>query len=246
MTAGYQLMDQPARPLSSYAGLYREISDSSSETTLVKIKALVDPDLTVDVQANQDGSLSIWGRSYLPVEPDLFIGSGSNDYIYFSAGTEGQAGYLHAARTAFRRLSWLETPAVQLVLAGLAGMFFLLLGAVTLVKMLQGKARGYGLAGLISGLNLLFLAGLAVLLVPVATGGDIWQFSFAPSLALRLVLVLPLITLALSFVLLAANLLSWYKDGHSRGLRLINTLVLLGTAAWMVFLYTWNLIGWQF
>lgn len=79
-----------------------------------------------------------------------------------------------------------------------------------------------------------------------ATGGDIWQFSFAPSWELRLVLALPLVTLPLSAGLLFETIASWRKGTLSIGQRVFNTLVLSGATAWLLFLDTWNLLGWRF
>ena len=168
------------------------------------------------------------------------------DFICFSGEAGKPAEYLYQARTAYRRIPWLETPAVQYGLAGFAVLVFVLGVLVTSVKLLRRNARGYRLAGLISGLNLVFLVSLRVILLPVATGGGIWQFSFAPSLQLRMALALPLAALPLAAGLLFTTIQSWREGSQSVAQSVFNTMLLAGLAAWLVFLQTWNLLGWRF
>ncbi len=246
LSVRYQPASDLEAPTARYDGLYRKISDETSETSLVKIQALVDPDLTVQVKTGANGSLQIWGRTYSAIEPDLFLGSGPNDLIYFSGEAEGPAEYLFQERTAYQRVRGLENPAVQTGLAGFGIVVFILTILVMAVRLWQRKARGYLLAGLIAGVNLVFLGGLGMLLWPVATGGDLWQFSFPPSAALRLVLFLPLATLPLTAGLLVATIAGWRRSGQPRFQRWFNPMVLAGTAAWLIFLNTWNLLGWRF
>jgi len=77
-------------------------------------------------------------------------------------------------------------------------------------------------------------------------GGDIWQFSFAPSLQLRMALALPLAALPLASGLLFTTIQSWREGSQSVAQSVFNTMVLAGLAAWLVFLQTWNLLGWRF
>ena len=102
------------------------------------------------------------------------------------------------------------------------------------------------LAGSISAINLLFVVSLVVILLPVATGGDKWQFSLEPSLVLQALLAIPLLTGQLSIVLLVKTGIDWGRERSNAGLILLNTMVLAGIWGFTYFLHTWNLLGWRF
>ena len=231
---------------SDYAGVYQQVSDNTSETTLVQVQALVDPDLWVAVGANPDGTLDIWGKRYVEVEPGVFQDPAAGGLVSFETGDQGRAGFLFSERTAYQRVAWMETPSVQLGLLGFAILVFLS-GLIALgFGFFRGNASARLLSGAVSAFNLIFLVGLAALLMPVATGGDIWQFSFEPSLQLRLVLAIPLVTTLLAAGLLVETVVAWWKDRASLGTRLHNSFVLIAGAAFLYFLNTWNLLGWRF
>jgi hypothetical protein len=94
------------------------------------------------------------------------------------------------------------------------------------------------LSGAISILNIVFLVALGLLLLPVATGGDIWQFSLEPSLELRLVLLFPLISSILATILFAGTVINWRKVQHSTFTRFYNISVLIGAGLYINFLHT--------
>jgi hypothetical protein len=94
--------------------------------------------------------------------------------------------------------------------------------------------------------NLVFLVVMGFLMLPVATGGDIWQFSMPPSAPLRITLALPVITSGLAAVAMADTAAAWIKGRSSIFTRLTNSLSLAGAAAFLYFLHTWNLLGWRF
>ena len=212
----------------------------------MQVQALFDPDLWVSVSAHPDGTLQIWGKRYVEVEPGLFQESGSGGLVDFEVGEHGPAAFLFSERTAYRRTAWVETPPVQLGLLGFAALVFFSSLVALVFALLRGEASARLLSGTVSALNLVFLVALGAILMPVASGGDIWQFSFAPSLQLRLALVLPGITTLLAAALLAETMLAWRRGRYSLGTRLHNSLVLIAVAAFLYFLNTWNLLGWRF
>lgn len=164
----------------------------------------------------------------------------------FETGEHGGANFLFNERTAYQRIAWTETPSVQLGLLGFAILVFLS-GLIALgFGFFRGNAFAHLLSAAVSAFNLIFLIGLTALLMPVATGGDIWQFSFEPSLQLRLVLAIPVITTLLAAGLLVETVVAWWKDRFSLAARLHNSLVLIAAAAFLYFLSTWNLLGWRF
>jgi CubicO group peptidase (beta-lactamase class C family) len=244
---------KPLRPLSDtgerasdYAAIYQQVSDSTSETTLVQVQALVDPDLWVAVGANPDGTLDIWGKRYVEVEPDVFQDPAAGGLVSFETGEHGQANFLFNERTAYQRIAWTETPSVQLGLLGFAILVFISSLIALGFGFFRGNASARLLSGVVSALNLVFLVGLAALLMPVATGGDIWQFSFEPSLQLRLVLAIPVATALLAAGLVVETIVAWWKDRPSLSARLHNSLVLIAAVVFFYFLSTWNLLGWRF
>ncbi|HZD58245.1 MAG TPA: serine hydrolase [Anaerolineales bacterium] len=231
---------------SDYAGIYQQISDNTSETTIVQVQALVDPDLWASVGANADGSLDIWGRRYVEVEPGVFQDPAAGGLLSFEIGDQGKANFLFDERTAYRRQALMETPSLQLGLLGFAILVFLS-GLILLgFGLFRENVSARLLPGVVSALNLIFLVGLAALLMPVATGGDLWQFSFEPSIQLRLVLGIPVITALLAAGLLVETVAAWRQGRYDLTARLHNSLVLIAVVAFLYFLNTWNLLGWRF
>ncbi len=225
------------------AGYYREVSDQTSKTTLVQVQALVNPDLWLRVQANADGSLQVGSQRHIQVEPGLYRSAGGG-YLLFELDEAGQARYLFLSRTPYERVAWFELPSVQLGVLAFA-VLALLAGIVLAVAALLRGKNGWLLPGLAAVLPLASLLGLAWLMLPVATGGDRWQFTFEPSFTLRLVLALPLLASLGSGALLAQSLLAW-RAGESAPDPLLRGLLWAGTAALLFFLNTWNLLGWRF
>ncbi len=125
-------------------------------------------------------------------------------------------------------------------------MIFLASLVVWVTGLRRGKTRGGILSALVSGLNILFLVSLVGVLMPVASGGDIWQFSFEPSLQLRVILALPVLSSILAASLLARTLLAWWRGSFRLAVQVQDSLILLAMVALLYFLNTWNLLGWRF
>jgi hypothetical protein len=136
-------------------------------------------------------------------------GSSINSISKFELDGSGRATHLYQARTAYERVPWHQTPPAQLGLLALTVLVFLSAAVAWLIAVVRRRASGCWLSGLVGSLNLLFLAGLVTIMAPAATGGDIWQFFFAPSLPFLLVLSIPLATVALTLVVTALH-------GHGR------------------------------
>ncbi len=191
------------------------------------------------------GGVQISDQSNTPVDHLLFE-STSGGYTVFELDEAGRATFLFQARTPYERVSWLVAPSTQLGIFGFSLLVFLAVTIVFAVSLLGRRSSGMALAGLVAALNLLFVIGLAIVMLPVATGGDIWQFSLEPSLALRAVLAIPLVTSLMSLGLLA-KIFADCRWGRSNARAvLVNTLVLASMLAFLFFLHTWNLLGWRF
>lgn len=228
---------------SRYAGHYRELIDYS-DRSLEKIQALMN---YVQVSANDDGGLNLFGSRMVEVEPGLYQATDDGDYAAFAQDSEGRVTYLFAYRTAFARIPWYETTPVQEGLLGFAVVVFLSGAMAWFVALLRRQAAGRWVSGLVSILNLVFLVGLGILFMPVFASPDpAWEFTFAPSPALWVLLAVPLLTSGLVGILLVTNLLGWWNRQRSTLTRVHNSLVLLGGMAFIFFLDTWNLLGFRF
>jgi CubicO group peptidase (beta-lactamase class C family) len=230
----------------NYTGSYLELSDQTSHTTIVKVQALMDPDLWLQVSAAPSGGLQLGDQHYTPVDEVLFKDTSSGGYTAFELDKSGRANFLMQGRFVNQRVSWIETPTAQLAIIGTALLFFLTAALMTTVSILRGRSQGLLLAGSVSVLNLLFVVGLVIVMLPVATGGDKWQFSLEPSLALRAILAVPLLTTLISLALLVKTIIVWRRGSSSPVTRLLNTLLLFGMVGFLFFLHTWNLLGWKF
>jgi hypothetical protein len=200
-----------------------------------------------EVTANPEGSLQINGQGpLLEVDPGVFRWASSGSVNRFELDTSGPTTHLYQKRTAYERVPWLQTPPAQLGLLALTVLVFLSAAIAWLVSVVRRQASGRWLSGLVGSMNLLFLGGLVAIMAPAATGGDIWQFFFAPSLPLLLVLSIPLGTVVLTVALTVHTV----RDciGGRRGLftRLHNSLVIVAAVAFLYFLHTWNLLGYRF
>lgn len=228
---------------SRYAGHYRELIDYS-DRSLEKVQALMN---YVQVSANDDGSLNLFGSRMVEVEPGLYQATDDGDYAAFTQDSEGRVTYLFAYRTAYARIPWHETTPVQVGLLGFAVVVFLSGAIAWFVALFKRQAAGRWVSGLVSTLNLAFLLGFGVLFMPVFASPDPpWQFTFAPSPALWVLLAVPLLTSGLLGVLLVTNILGWWNRRGPALARAHNTLVLLGGMAFIFFLDTWNLLGFRF
>jgi hypothetical protein len=230
----------------AYEGIYTQLSDQTSQTTIVQVQALLDPDQWLQVRANDDGSLLVNSQHHVPVDSVLFKNTSSGGYTAFELEESGDAKYLFQARFPYRRVSWIMAPNVQLSILGVSLLIFLAASVFTAIQVLRRRGRSALLPGGISALNLLFVISLVIIMLPVATGGDKWQFSFEPSLALRSVLLIPLVTGMLASGLLVKTMIDWRQGKGSRITGWVSILVLVGITIFLFFLDTWNLLGWRF
>ena len=75
----------------NYSGSYLEVSDQTSHTTIVKVQALLNPDLWLDVKATPSGGLQAGGDHHIPVDPILFRNTTSGGYTAFELEEGGKA-----------------------------------------------------------------------------------------------------------------------------------------------------------
>ena len=225
--------------LDRYDGYYVELNDYSANS-LEKVKSLMEQEhVTVSEHGLYDGNL-------VHVGENLFQWRSSGNYVAFREDDQGIITHMFYARTAAMRVPWHETFPVQMSLLGFSLITFLSAMIGWLVTGLKGRGKLYRLSGSLILVYIAFLIGLGLLLGPVFTGADPpWVFSFAPPVELLVLLVLPLVGIALTLGLAWQMFKSWTESQGGRFVRIHNTLVLLASLGFLLFLNTWNLLGYQ-
>ncbi len=243
--------DQPLRQeiplrdpqeMGRYAGYYVEMIDYS-DRSIEKVRSLMEQ---TQVTVNEQGQLKLYGNALLRVDENLFQWNDTGNYVAFLEDEKGQIDYMFYARTALRRVPWHETFPVQMSILGFSLAMFLTALVGWLVAGFKRQGRSYGVSGSLSLLYASFLTGLGLLLAPVFAGADPpWAFSFAPPVALLVLLALPLVGAALTLILAWQVSRSWKDRQAGWFVRVHNTLILVASLAFLFFLNTWNLLGYR-
>lgn len=218
-----------------FTGYYREVQ-AYSHDTFQKLASLMNQ---FPVRA-EDGGLAVFGRTYVAVAPQLFQSKNGESTIAFRQ-TDDQDTYLFAGAGANVRVPWYEAQPVQL---GLVGWFLLAFLSMLLVALLWrtapvGLRSTLALTGL---LNMLFLVGIAIALLQM----DPWQFAYGPPPVVIGLLALPLVTLALTVVLVGFIVAGWRGHGWGWTTQLYTALVSVTALAFPLFLNFWNLLGFRY
>ena len=214
------------------------------------------------VRAHPDGSLTLTYPSLLgelsshwvEVEPGLFQNQASGQYLAYRENGRGRVTHIYTKITeegVLERVSWYETLVFQAALLGFVVLTFgsaLIVCGVDTVKRIRSARRDRRadrspapwLSGLLAGLGLLFLIGLA--------------FSVVQSMAVRApevppymlgLLILPLTAIVLTLALLVYALLAWVHRRGSLLERIYSSVVVLAGAAFVWFAWYWNLLGFK-
>ncbi|MFO7584880.1 MAG: serine hydrolase [Anaerolineales bacterium] len=207
--------------------------------------------------ANPDGSLTLHpGGGFAPtshwleVEPGHFQQLDGNGVMVFHSDENHDIQrmfYSHAHAVAFTRLSWYQTTPFHLGLLFTTVLIFL---STSIVGVSKFSRKGqiaretltmYRLAALIGLLNLLFIVGLAWLLLTQS-----FALIFGPTFIHYLILALPLPTIPLTLALLLFIVRAWHNLLRQKMTLAYNSLVFGAAIAFLWFLYYWNLLGFQF
>jgi len=190
---------------------------------------------------------------YFPVEPLIFQSpSAPDDRIAFREEKEGKISYMFLGPLAFEKLPWYETMATQTSFA----MSFMLVFLITTLALPlarwrsrrkdQESPRASKLLRLATWssafLNLIFLAGLSVILIRMMATGDF----FHVPVSLKILLVIPLLTTALAAALLLLNAAAWRRPSAGLGVRMAYGLYALCAVAFIPYLLYWNMIGFNY
>jgi len=155
---------------------------------------------------------------------------------------------------AFTKLAWYDTPTFHALLLAICLLLFLsalLLWPLGFLRRLRRKHEGrqrFGapslihiLAWVVSGLDIVFVAGLILLIVNDPNG---IEFSIPP--ALVALLILALVSSFLTIGVISSTVIIWWRHFWSRAQRIHYTLIALAALAFVVELAYWNLLGFHF
>lgn len=235
------------------AGYYQ--NDMYSRHTLEKLGLLVDWAPAVHIVPGRGDTLRLYPEqsTWTAVGPLAFKRVDRNDYLAFVQEDGGRNTYMIRDDdvSRYRKLARHENVGFQWKLIGCffgAFLFVLLSGAAAyLVRRFRKSGpqkAGLALAvpALISLLNLAFLVGVGAFFARA----DNWTFVYGMPLALKLLLVLPLVSGLLTLALPVLGYLVWRRRQGFLPERLVYTSAIGLAFAFLVFLDYWNLLGFKF
>jgi hypothetical protein len=259
----------PARPSGDaprLPGFYRwsrfghtSIDKAISPLSLLQWRIRPKPDgsVTLVYPSMLGGQTSRW----MEVEPGLFQNQANGNYLVFDEDSRGRITHIYVKITeegVLERVAWYETLTFQASVLVLMALVF----TTVLVARLVGGVRrvlcahrdqqavrlsggrylrlATWLSGLLSGLSLLFLAGLAL---TVSQSMSV-RAPQVPSYMLGLLLI-PLIALPLTSSMLALTLLAWKNRYGSLLGRAHYSLATLAGLGFVWFTWYWNLLGYR-
>lgn len=196
------------------------------------------------VTASQEGFLLTRGlggpQRWVEVEPLVFREAGGQDILVFRTDSRGRVTHMfpgNGASMGYVKLPWYACPEFQVpLLVALAALF---LSSLALRPWGQGGVMGLArwLAVAVSGLNILFLIGLAAALSDMRS---IVYYGLTP--LLRVVLLVPWLSLALAAGVLMCMALGWIRGYGTVAGRVHYTLLSLAALVFLWQLRFWNLL----
>jgi hypothetical protein len=246
----------------SFAGVYWP--SRRSDTTWRKLIEMVDP---LRVEADGRGNLTIRGlttfdsaprdyQRWVQVAPYVFRETSGSDTAVFQTGPRGEVTRLvigNLPEIAFIKKPWYESPELHFSILALCLAVFISAVAAPPVTALVRRLRkqpppqepalaksGPWFAAVLAALNLVFIVGLALVLVNFA--GDP---NDRPS-ALVALLILPLFATGLAVQFAFFLIYAWRRRFWDLATRLHLSLVAIVLLLFPVWLNHWNLLGLQF
>ena len=211
------------------------------------------------VQPTPDGNilLSTIGtkpRQYIPFKPTVFRELNGQNTAVFKQDEANEKIYLFlsaAPEIASIKLTWVETPFFHLVVLVITILSFIstvfwplgtLRRKICRRNPVYSPAPKYarGIAGLMSGLFILFLVGF------VAVMSDYEKFLFGIPLLLKILLILPLIAAVCTLGVLFFMISAWIRHYWDICSRIHYTFVFIAAFVFFWFLNCWNLLGFHF
>jgi hypothetical protein len=241
-----------------FVGSYNTIN---TYTTLVKIGGLFGLGYPVEISDSGDGTLlfSMSGSEwrFVEVEPLYFRQVGGPFAIVFREDERGRITHLFTdlmPQYAEIKLAWYETPGFNMALALGCVLIFLSMIPVAAIRAIRNRrlsgdqkpAPGGARVALwiilgICVLNLLFLVGMV--------WGVLWgtpNILLAPSLIIKIVLGLGVLSAVLTAGALAYMVLAWKNSYWGIAFRAYFALVTVAAVAFVWFMNYWNLLSWRY
>jgi hypothetical protein len=219
-----------AQRVARYVGHYQTADASYHNFT--QIAALLN---YVDVWDNQNGTITIFGTPLVEVEPLVFQDTQNpRFFVVFIENKRGDVEYLSLGGTgSYRKSAWYET-------INFIGGFLAVVSLIFLSALLTWpfSRRSHWLVWVVSLLNLMFLAGMALLL---SKSDYILLYKTIP-LAWKTVLVLPWFSLIGTIGLIAVLFSQWSKPSLHRRNKIFTAVVTTGSIAFLWLIFYWHMI----
>lgn len=227
--------------LHRYTGRYRELIGYASGS-FEKVSTLINQ---VQVTANGEGGLELFGDAWQPVGPGRFQRE-NGDYAVFDAGDGGPVTAFYYQRTSYLRVPWYEAMPLQFGLVGLSVLGSLIALALALSASRANVPGLHMMTALSATTNLAFVIGFGLFMLhALGSGEPPWDLLYGPLPILLLLLSLPLLALLLTLSLVCTALFRRRSIGAGKPVAALLVLV-LSTSALTFFAHTWNLLGFHF
>ena len=181
---------------------------------------------------------------YLEIEPGLFQEAQGPRRAVFREDEKGRITHLLIDLAAYERLPWYETSALHQALFDNWGFVWAAMIVLWLVTLLVRRLlRKPALDPLLRNAHWL-LAGVGVLNIGflLSLDGAFWM----SQTIMKAMLILPLMSLALTLGAVATVGMLWLRKGASVLEQIYVTLAVLQAVLFLVFLNHWNLVGFRF
>ncbi len=239
--------DDFASRASRFTGSYQHVRHSRH--TIEKVGILRSGQTYVS--ANEDGTLNIYRARFAEVEPLVFRRVDGFERAAFRQDRSGKITHLFFDQDAFEKIPWHQSNLVQQLLLWSFMIAFVssflgwsdsspawTLDRAPIPVSLQARWARYYLE-LVSGMNILSMAGLVVLFLTTSAG----EMSFGLPRAVRVLLYVPMASSALAVGLPAISAVAWMKGLWSFGRRLHFSIVSAAAVGFIPWLSHWNLLG---
>ncbi|MCP5009077.1 MAG: beta-lactamase family protein [Aestuariibacter sp.] len=238
-----QAIPLSAAEAQKYDGYYLEIL-GYSDSSLEKVNFLFNQS---KVTPQADGTLELWNSSLIPVAPDQFQWADGERQVVFETDANGEVSHLLVNRTPYLKLPWYQVLPVQLGILGGSLLLFIVGIILWIVASRNGNGGQMGIAAAVSGLNLLFVIGLALFMLTLVGGSEPpWDLFYGAPTTLLVLLVIPIVTALLTIMLVVWFVVNWMQGGGTAVANIGNLIVLVGSVGLLFFLQTWNLLGYKF
>jgi hypothetical protein len=255
--------------LARFTGGYRWVRHPRS--TIGKLMALIPGPVSLQIKANEDGTLSVsfFGAEpewrYAPVKPLVFkqVAGGVQEFsgFEFDLGDtlvfrEDESGKVDFAfvplqNVAMEKLAWYEIGEIQTGALYLFVLIFLLplviwpLGAV-IGRIRKKSTESTATTGSKRARWVAGIASLLNLLFLLILFLSLEELVFGVPLVLRVALLIPIVAALLTLVMLGMTIRAW-KDSYWSVLgRIYYSFLTLTAALFVLWLTYWNLLGWRF